>query len=315
MDVVFIGTTRFGLRCLEAIAALPQCRVVGAVAAPPEFPISYRPDGVRNVLHADVPGFCEARAIPCALLAAGMNEPALLERVRGWRPDAFLVAGWYHMVPRAWREIAPAYGLHASLLPDYSGGAPLVWAMINGERETGITLFQLAGGIDDGPIVAQAATEIRPDDTIATLYERIERLGVGLVEAELPRIADGSAVPVAQDESRRRIFPQRGPEDGLIDWALPAARIRDFVRAQTRPYPGAFARAGGATVTIWAVRIAPEAPAPLAAGRFACAGGRLFAGTGDGAIEVVDFAVDGEPADEEAFRARFGAAGRLGAAP
>ena len=90
-----------------------------------------------------------------------MRDPALLEKVACWKPEAFLVSGWYHMVPRKWRALAPAYGLHASLLPDYSGGAPLVWAMIKGEEKTGITLFQLGDGVDDGPILGQAETPIR----------------------------------------------------------------------------------------------------------------------------------------------------------
>jgi methionyl-tRNA formyltransferase len=83
-----------------------------------------------------------------------MNEPGLFQTVTSWNPDAFLVAGWYHMIPKIWRNLAPAYGLHASLLPDYSGGAPLVWAMINGETKTGVTLFQMDDGVDSGPIVA-----------------------------------------------------------------------------------------------------------------------------------------------------------------
>jgi methionyl-tRNA formyltransferase len=301
MHVVFIGTTRFGLRCLQTLAALRQCRVVGAVAAPPEFPISYRPEGLRNLLHADVPGFCEAAGIPCALITAGMKDATLLERVRGWRPDAFLVAGWYHMVPRPWRELAPAYGLHASLLPDYSGGAPLVWAMINGEKRTGITLFRLADGVDSGPVVGRAETAIGPEDTIATLYERIEELGLQLLEAHMPRLADGSAILEPQDESRRRIFPQRGPEDGRIDWSWATARIHDFVRAQTRPYPGAFTSLGGRRLIVWSTRSSEPARPPLAPGCFATVDDRLLAGTADGTLELLDLERDGESLDPGAL--------------
>ena len=93
------------------------------------------------------------------------------------------------MIPKRWRELAPAYGLHASLLPDYSGGAPLVWTMINGESETGTTLFKMDSGIDSGPIVGQKAEPIWNDDTIATIYERIESREIELIERYLPLLA------------------------------------------------------------------------------------------------------------------------------
>ncbi|WP_123661389.1 methionyl-tRNA formyltransferase [Pusillimonas sp. NJUB218] len=183
-----------------------------------------------------------------------MNDSALLDVVRSWRPDAFLVVGWYHMVPKSWRDLAPAYGLHASLLPDYSGGAPLVWAIINGEKKTGITLFQMDDGVDSGPIVAQAEEPIFEDDTIAALYERIESRGLDLLRSALPELALGTAVLRPQSQEGRRVMPQRGPEDGVIDWLNKACYLERFVRAQTRPYPGAFFLHLHARVYVWKAR-------------------------------------------------------------
>jgi methionyl-tRNA formyltransferase len=293
MRVVFIGATRFGLRCLVAAQALDGIEIVGSVSAPPTFSISYRPEGVSNVLHAEIEPFCGEHGIPCISIGAdGMRGEPLLEQVKHWRPDAFLVAGWFHMIPKAWRDVAPAYGLHASLLPDYSGGAPLVWAMINGEPETGITLFQLGDGVDDGPILGQARTSIVPSDTIATLYARIEQLGVDLITEHLPSLAKGDAVLVAQDESRRRVVPQRSPEDGLIDWTNPADRIHDFIRAQTKPYPGAFTLIGEDKLTIWAAR--PSDKIALRPGEVGGTADRPLIGCGDGrGIELVKVAVNG----------------------
>lgn len=313
MDIVFVGTTRFGLRCLEKLLGLAQCRIVGVVAARPTFRISYRPEGVRNFLHADMEAFCAARNLPLLLLSEGMSAPGALERIADWSPDAFIVAGWFHMIPKAWRELAPAYGLHASLLPDYSGGAPLVWAMINGESRTGITLFQLADGVDNGPIVGQAETSILPEDDIATLYARIEDLGAGLLERYVPDLAEGRAHLEAQDEALRRTFPQRGPEDGLVDWTMTVDRIRDFIRAQTRPYPGAFSWHDGQKVTFWAGNVATGAALRLPPGQFACRDGRLFAGTGSTAIELVSLAIDGQETDPASFCADTSGSGRFGA--
>lgn len=251
MRLVFIGASRFGLRCLERCLQIPAVSVQGVVTAPQKFAISYRPSGVTNVLHADVSSLAEARGIPVATLERSMSEPGLLETVAVWKPDALLVAGWYHMVPRSWRELAPAFGLHASLLPDYSGGAPLVWAMINGESRTGITLFQMDAGVDSGPIAGQAEEPIQDDDTIATLYARIEERGLALLDDALPRLAAGTLSLRPQDESKRRVVPQRTPEDGVIDWTREAAFVERFVRAQTRPYPGAFTLLDGKPLHIW----------------------------------------------------------------
>jgi methionyl-tRNA formyltransferase len=294
MRIVFLGATGFGMRCLQAALEAPGCEVVGVVTAPRTFAISYRPAGVTNVLHADAHAACAAAAVPCVdLPPGGMKDEALWDTVRGWRPDAFLVAGWYHMVPKAWRALAPAYGLHASLLPRYRGGAPLVWAMIRGEHETGITLFRFDDGVDTGPILAQARTGIAAEDTIATVYARIEQLGEGLLREVLPRLARGAAVEMPQDPAGASSFPQRGPEDGLIDWTWPAPRIYDFIRAQTRPYPGAFFLAGGRKVAVWSARVVTAGP-PLAPGEIRRVDGRVLAGAGGAsALELLQVQVDG----------------------
>lgn len=282
MRIAFVGASRFGARILEGIEASKTCTVVGAVTAPAKFRISYSDTGVSNALHADLSDYFRRRNIPMLMLKDRMDEPGLLEGVALWRPDVFIVAGWYHMVPAAWRRLAPAYGLHASLLPDYSGGAPLVWAIINGEKETGITMFELSGGVDDGPIIGQRRTAIGADETIADVYARIENLGVELVRDCLDDLAAGTATFSVQDEKRRRTFPQRSPDDGEIDWRCPSKAVHDFVRAQTKPYPGAFFLEDGRRVTVWSGRIARSTREGLDIGQFAVHDGALLVGCGDG---------------------------------
>jgi methionyl-tRNA formyltransferase len=284
--VVFIGATKLGLRCLKQLTELPGCSVVGAVTASRIFQISYRPSGVTNVLHADIASYCSACGIPCEYLASGMSDPSLIARVGDWAPDAFLVAGWYHMIPVSWRTLAPAYGLHASLLPDYSGGAPLVWAMINGERQTGVTLFQLANGVDDGPVIDQAATTIADHDTIASLYARIEELALQVLARSMPRLADGTAILRVQDSDGRRLFPQRSPEDGLIDWTQPAERVRNFVRAQTHPYPGAFTHFRGSPLRVWEVQRFVGSADTVKTAEVEFRDGHVVVGCGDTGLEL-----------------------------
>lgn len=96
--------------------------VTGVVTASGKFSISYRPQGVVNVLHGDVQGYCREKELPCREIVEGMKDKGIFEKVKEWQPDMFLVAGWHHMVLQPWLEYAPAYGLHVFLLLDYSGG-------------------------------------------------------------------------------------------------------------------------------------------------------------------------------------------------
>jgi len=211
-----------------------------------------------------------------------MSDESLYLAVSSWSPDAFVVVGWYHKVPKRWRLLAHAYGLHASLLPAYSGGAPLVWAMINGENTTGITLFQLDDGVDTGPILGQATTQISAVDTIATLYARIEELGVALLLEHLPKLATGQATLRPQPATGRRVCPQRGPEDGEIDWSKPAVQIDRFVRAQTKPYPGAFFVDGTERIIVWSVQLTDVDLGDCRPGEVVAIEHGIFAAAGDG---------------------------------
>jgi methionyl-tRNA formyltransferase len=258
MNIVFIGASKFGLQCLDCCIEMPDVNVVGVITAPEKFYISYRPSGVTNVLHADLAARAREERIPVAMLDSTMSDPTLFDEVKVWQPDLFIVAGWYHIIPKHWRAIAPAYGLHASLLPDYRGGAPLVWAMINGEVKTGITLFLMSDGVDSGPIAGQVEESIQIDDTIATLYTRIEKRGLALLRNVLAEMAKGVVTLRQQDESKSRIMRQRVPEDGLINWRQDAKTIDRFIRAQTRPYPGAFSTLNGNPITIWRAQPDPQ---------------------------------------------------------
>lgn len=251
MNIVFIGSSKFGLRCLEHITGLQDVNLVGVVTSKETFTISYSVEGVKNFLYADFPSFCKSKNIPYLILELSMKDSKLLDSVKKWQPDIFIVVGWYHMIPKQWRDLAPAFGLHASLLPKYSGGAPLVWAMINGENETGITLFKMDDGVDSGLILDRAKEPIYDNDNIELLYSRIEEKGINLLERSLPKIINGEATFEVQDESQRRVFPQRTPDDGLIDWNKDFKFIDRFVRAQTKPYPGAYTIFKNNRLIIW----------------------------------------------------------------
>ena len=251
MKIVFIGASKFGLRCLEDCLNIPEINIAGILTAPPLFKISYSKSKVNNILHADFEELAIKNEIPLMKIEDNMKSEKLFEQICSLSPDLFLVVGWYHMIPKSWREFAPAYGLHASLLPKYAGGAPLVWAMINGESETGITFFKMEDGVDCGDIIGQEKVEIDNKDTIKTLYSRIEDSGMVLIKNFLPKLAQGNAYHKKQNLEEIEIWPQRSPSDGLIKKGENNIYIERFIRAQTRPYPGAFMIFNKKKLIIW----------------------------------------------------------------
>lgn len=161
--------------------------------------------------------------------------------------DLVVVAGWYVFLPDDLLARMPFLGIHHSLLPKYRGGSPLVWAMIRGEREVGTSIFQLSHEMDAGMIWARAAILLDGRPYIGDVLDEANAIAIEL----LAGILDGKRTQIRQDESKATYAAQRQPDDGLIDWSRPAIEVERFVRAQSRPYPGAFTYADGQRVTIW----------------------------------------------------------------
>ncbi len=256
MRTVFFGATDLGYQCCERLLEMGE-EVVAIFSIPREFRISYSKTPVKNVTYRDFAGLADRHRIPFFQVEGKMAEHR--RAVEELRPDFGLAIGWYYLIPSALRELFPkgVAGLHASLLPLYRGGAPLVWAIIKGETESGVTLFYLSDGVDDGDIIAQKKFTIEADETIREVYEKATRASLELVNGSIPLIARGQAPRVAQDESKATRFPQRSPDDGLIDWNQDCETIRNFIRAQTKPYPGAFTFIGGKKVVIWDATVVP----------------------------------------------------------
>jgi len=172
-----------------------------------------------------------------------------------------------------------ALNLHPSLLPRYRGRAPVNWVLVNGERETGVTLHHMVARADAGDIVAQRAVAIDESDNALTLYRKLVPLGAGLVREFHPPIVAGRAPRIAQDLLQGNYCGRRRPEDGRIDWNWPARRIFNLVRAVTHPYPGAFCTSAGRKLFVWEARIAREQGSLDEPGK-------IIGITGDGSIEI-----------------------------
>lgn len=260
LRIVFMGTPEFAVPSLRRLVA-EGYNVVGAVTVPD------KPAGRGQKLReSDVKIAARELGLP-VLQPEKFRDPAFLDALQALQPDLGVVIAFKMLPEVVWAmPRLGTFNLHASLLPQYRGAAPINWAIIDGERETGVTTFLLNHEIDKGAIIAQERVEIRPEDNVGTLYDRLMLLGAELVTATVDRIAAGDYTPVEQlhfDESRLRPAPKIFKEDCRIDWSQEGRRIVDFVRGLS-PYPAAWTpmyRAGSeaGSAKLFAVRFEPRA--------------------------------------------------------
>lgn len=270
--------------------------------------VTHTDDPRETLWFASVAQLAQARGIDC-IAPDDANAPEVVARVAATRPD-FLFSFYYRRMLGAPLLAVPArgaYNMHGSLLPRYRGRAPVNWAIIHGEAETGATLHAMNEKPDNGAIVAQEAVPIGPDDTAAEVMQGVAAAAGRVLAGALPGLVAGTAPHRPQDLRQGAYFGGRRPEDGRIDFAWGAARIHDFVRALTRPYPGAFADLAGHRVTLWRTRrLAMTHAGPGASFR---AGDALRLFCADGAVlEVSDCECDGRPLSTADFAALFGGA-------
>ena len=258
MRVIWVSFDVVGRDCLEAAAAA-GAQVVGVVTLP-------------GPVRDDVSGMCRfdavAERLGAALIeTADVNAPETVEAVRSLAPDMIFVVGWSQLVRGELISTAAhgVYGMHPTLLPRHRGRAPIPWAIILGLARTGVTLFEIVDPTaDSGPIIDQIALELAPDETATTLYERVNAAHLELVRRAVPALLAGTAARRPQDPRRASAWPKRTPADGIIDWETRAPFLDAWVRAQTRPYPGAFTLVGDEKLVVWRARPAPcrvDAPA------------------------------------------------------
>jgi methionyl-tRNA formyltransferase len=226
------------------------------------------------------------------LTVRDLNSTESVGRVAELRPDLILVIGWNRLLGAALLRL-PALGVvgfHASLLPHYRGRAPVNWALINGERETGNTMFFLDEGVDTGDIIAQRRIKILDEDDCSTLYEKVSLAAIDMLDEHLPSLKKGCAPRISQNGNSATTMPKRRPEDGLIDWNRDARSLYNWVRAQTHPYPGAFTEDDIGRLYVWRASevesgpVRGARPGTLVEGR----GDEVHVATGDGGLLRLD---------------------------
>ena len=305
-----------GVRCLQAV-------LDAGVEVP--LVVTHRDQPGETIWFASVAERARARGIAC-ITPDDPNADEVLAACRAAAPD-FLFSFYYRrMLGAPLLALAPrgAYNLHGSLLPRYRGRAPVNWAILNGERETGATLHVMDAKPDHGAVVDQEAVPIGEDDTARQVFDRVTEAAARVVARSVPRLVAGTARPTPQLHLAGQYFGGRRPEDGRLGGGWPARRLHDLVRAVAPPeYPGAFLDAAGARIGIARTRVvrdgagqgrggseARSADEPGSAGGrlalYACDGALWIAAADGGLLQVLQATVDAEPLDAHAFHVRWG---------
>ncbi len=276
-----------GYECLDAL--IQNDEYILAV-------ITHEDNPNEEIWFRSVAGLARQYGIPVHT-PASVNTPEWIERIRSWEPDLIFSFYYRNMIKEEILNIPRlgTFNMHGSLLPKYRGRVPINWAVLHGEKETGVTLHHMVKRADAGDIVDQEAVPIDREDTARDVFDKCAKAARLVLERQIEAITNGTAPRRRQDESQATYFGGRKPEDGLIDWTADAEKIYNLVRAVTQPYPGAFTQVGGKKLLIWWAR-------PVE-GRGGTPGevlsvDPLIVATGSGCIEVVNSEWEDEDAHE-----------------
>ncbi|MBO5901357.1 MAG: methionyl-tRNA formyltransferase [Alistipes sp.] len=236
LRIVFMGTPEFASTSLKSLVA-EGYNIVAVVTTPD------KPAGRGQKIHeSDVKLTAKELGLPI-LQPEKLRDESFLEAMRELKPDLGIVIAFRMLPEVVWAmPRLGTFNLHASLLPEYRGAAPINWAIINGEKHTGVTTFLLNHEIDKGAIIEQESVEILPEDNIGTLYDKLMHIGSKLVLRTVDKLAEGNYTTIEQmhiDESTLKPAPKIFKEDGRIDWTKRGEDIVNLVRGLS-PYPAAW---------------------------------------------------------------------------
>ena len=286
MKIVYMGTPEFAVPPLQTLANAGH-EIAGVVTR------IDKPAGRGRAVAEP--------AVKTAALGLGLavyqpkrvREPEFIETLRGIGPDAIIVAAYGQILPKEILAL-PKYGcinIHASLLPLYRGAAPINWAVIRGERETGITIMQMDESMDTGAVFLRENVPIGPKDTAGTLTGKLSLLGAKMIAAALPLIETGKLKPVQQDHAKATLAPILKKEDGLVDWTRAAEELHNRVRGLS-PWPGAYTFLDGKLIKLIETDAAPGGADPGLIRQSGKDG--LDVGTGNGMLRILRIQPEGK---------------------
>jgi methionyl-tRNA formyltransferase len=261
LRIIFMGSAELACASLETLTRHPDFEVVAVVTQPD------RPRGRELKLQASpVKQAAVSFKLP-VLQPERARDEGFIGELRELRPDLIAVAAYGQILPKAILEL-PRFGclnVHTSLLPKYRGAAPIQWAILNDETETGVTIMKMDAGLDTGDILTQAATPIRAEDNAQTLHDRLGQMGAELLVSTIRDQVAGKITPRPQPTEGASHARKITKEDGRLDWNQPARALWNRIRAFT-PWPGAFTQLAGQEPTqmlkIWRAEVMAIGGAP-----------------------------------------------------
>ena len=283
MRVVFMGTPDFAAGILEAVV-LAGHEVVLAVSQPD------KPKGRGKALQfPPVKEYAISQGIE-VYQPRKVREAECVEFIRERQPEIIVVAAFGQILPKELLDL-PKYGcinVHASLLPKYRGAAPIQWAVINGDKVSGVTIMRMDVGLDTGDIIETAETEISPEETGGSLFDKLEKLGAKLLVETMEKIENGTARYTKQEESQASHVSM-----GDIDWKKSAVEIENLIRG-LNPWPSAYTRLNGKTLKIWKALPEPGGEPQKAGCVYLVNKKELKIHTGDGVLSLLEVQLEGK---------------------
>lgn len=287
MRILFMGSPKLAIPSLKAV--VESGNVVGVITQPPKA--SGRG---RTVTPSPISNEAESAGLS-VMTPAKLKDPELERSLAELRPDIAVVVAYGKILPPTILAI-PKLGcvnVHASMLPDLRGAAPIQWAIARGYQQTGVTLMQMDEGMDTGPILLQMTTPIGPEETAGELGERLSHMGADLLREALPLLERGELNPVEQDHSQASYAPLLTKEDGFIDWTLSARKIADRIRGFS-PWPGTYTVRAGSRFLITRAKALDEnhrfRPGTIMAADYGC----IKVACGEGKLDVLAVKPEGK---------------------
>ena len=252
MKIVYMGTPDFAVAPLEAII-----RAGHQVAAVVTQPDKQRGRG-KEVQMTPVKACALKHGIP-VFQPVKIREPESVAKLKEYGAEIFVIAAFGQILSEEILNMPPlgCVNIHASLLPAYRGAAPIQWAVINGEKESGVTIMQMEKGIDTGGMFLKKTVPVDPKETGASLHDKLMQAGAELIVEALPGIASGKLIPEKQDEARATHVGRLDKSMGIIDWGKDARGIERLVRG-LNPWPSAYTTLNGKTLKIWEADVVEE---------------------------------------------------------
>lgn len=288
MRIVFMGTPDFSVPTLESL--IQSCHQVVGVVTQPD-----KPKGRGKEIQMSPVKETALRHGILVYQPVRARDEAFVEEMRALKPDVMVVIAFGQILSRELLEV-PAYGcinIHASLLPAYRGAAPIQWAVINGDKETGITTMMMDVGMDTGDMLEKTVVTLDEKETGGSLFDRLSLLGGELILSTLEKLEQGTLIRTPQEHEKATYVKKIPKSLGDIDWAMDAASIERLIRG-LNPWPSAYTRWNGKMLKLWEAEVLPDSGLGRCGEVLEADGDRLTVKTGDGVLKINSLQLEGK---------------------